>query len=526
MNNYRPNLSPGVLPQNRIAEAAQLIIGVILIGLLGVGIAEFIQRFFPAQPTGFVPVTMVLLAVIALYTHVITSRLEGSEKTIFRVSEIVSLLVLIRIMLFVRFDLANLEALQRAFALDPMAAIANTRFAVAVMTGFSAWLISTYQASLYAQTRERAQDVEWEDLGKVHNSLKNLRTRLVGVSAAMLIMLVTMVTLIQVPITIPNLFSTGAGPRTAIWLIMAFGILMLAQMNLSQLLVLHTRWHIDRALVSTSVTKHWFYYAIILFMVVGIVAALMPTRYSIGFFDMIGWLLNLIYVVVSFILYGLSLPFMLLMRLLSSNREGPQVAPALPQIQPFQPTEPTAAPVPFWEILKTVLLWGTLAIIIIFSLYQFITANKTLVTGAKSSRVKKWLADFIAWIRSIFTGLRQIIQDQIHQIQEKNKQKSKSRSEKMEMIRKSRDSRDRIVQIYMDLLEFAGIRGLSRKESQTPSQYNQFLAGQLPQVEEQVTDITRIFTEARYSTHIVEDSDVQTITTEADQVKKAFPNET
>jgi hypothetical protein len=64
--------------------------------------------------------------------------------------------------------------------------------------------------------------------------------------------------------------------------------------------------------------------------------------------------------------------------------------------------------------------------------------------------------------------------------------------------------REKIIYFYLNLVQLGRERGLSRRPSETPYQYDQRLISAVPEVDSELRRLTDEFIEARYSPHTVD----------------------
>lgn len=515
--NTTPILPTEIEHGRKATRLALQVVGVCLQVVFGAGFVFMLTRFAPQYRWGVIPWIMLVLSAIALYTHKRSKELEGRDRLVFRFSEIVTLLVLLLFFMLVRDGLANIT-LSAEFWKN----FFDFQVLFVLITASAAWLVTTYLSSLYDQIEDRELDADWEDIGRVHNSLKSLRIHIIGVSAGMLVLLVILTTFSSIPIEIQNLVSIRAGPPAPVWLLIFFVILMLVQLNLTQLTLLRARWRLDRAVVERAVTRQWIVSGLVMLVLIGIFAAVMPTEYSIGFFDMVAWLVNALFSIGTFILLVITYPIVLLLRLLAPKENEALEPLSLPTIQtPPSATDP-AAPLPIWELIKAILLWGTLGLIVVFALYQFISANRSEIKRLSGLPFYRWVSGLLQWILNLFRGAGQLIREQMERIQLNRLVQMGKVGSARSPSRHAQNAREMIWALYQELVIYAGERGFRRHTSQTPYQYHDVIASELPVVDKEITDITDSFVEARYSLHPVDESTVNRVNQESNTVKQAI----
>jgi hypothetical protein len=344
---------------------------------------------------------------------------------------------------------------------------------------------------------------------------------MIAIYVSILVFLVFVLAIASVPIVIPGLLSIPTAPAAPIWMAMLFGTLLLMILSLTQFTLMRSRWEIDRSKVSSNVPRQWLISGLLLIGVIGVIAAILPTRYSISFFDLLIWLSNILVQIASLLMYLLTLPFALLSRLFSSEPPDASEPPTF-QIPKMEEPPPAQAFPPVLALIRDILFWGLTFAIIGFAFYQFIASNSILVTRLRSFGIVKWISSVIQQILALFRGAGRVIQEQIARIQ-----KSGIKLPGINLSARTRESmpmepRSRIIYLYKELVTFAGEHGIRRQEHQTPYQYRATFEDKVPVVVNDVTDVTDVFVESRYSRHPVDEQAAVRFSEELENIKKTL----
>ena len=519
--NTAPQSDTVIQESRRLTTSAMRLATVLVFILFGFGIRFILERFLPGFRAPYLPFILAISSSFAIYSYTRRKTLEGRDKTLFWVSELITLAVILKVFLLLRgggqSSQTDVAALQR----NIFETIFNPSYIFMLFICLLVWVLTNHLASLTDQMHERELDVSWDDLGRVQNSLKQIRNQMIAIYASVLVFFVLIIAFASVPIVIPGVLSIPKAPTAPIWMAMLFGTLLLIILSLTQFALLRSRWDIDRSKVSGTVPRQWLIIGLILVGVIGIIAAILPTQYSISFFDLLIWLSNVLVQIASILMYLLTLPFALLSRLFSSQPpESPEPPPF--QIPRFEEPPPAQAFPPILALIRDILFWGLTFAIVAFAFYQFISSNSILVTRLKSIGLVKWLSNVIQHILALFRGAGRIIQEQIARIQ-----KSGMKLPGMNLSSRKRESaptdpRGRIIYLYKELIYFAGEHGIRRQEHQTPYQYKATFENKVPVVVNDVTDVTNVFVESRYSTHPVGEQDAARFSNELENIKKTL----
>ncbi|HEU4743980.1 MAG TPA: DUF4129 domain-containing protein, partial [Anaerolineales bacterium] len=281
---------------------------------------------------------------------------------------------------------------------------------------------------------------------------------------------------------------------------------------------------------SDNLTRQWGIYSLLFLLILAVVVSLLPAGDSLGFFSLLGTLVDFLVSLLFFIgqlIMGLlmllvSLPFVLF------GQPLPDLLPSTPPPLPvLPPAEITATPpaIPAWTFLRSIFLWGLLVIVLVFSLIQFVRQHGGLRAVLRKSRLTNWLVLAWQWLsrnadhtrvklsRSLSDGWQNIL--------------ARLEGGKVlppaSLIRlRSLDARRQIYFYYLALIRRGGEQGLPRKPSQTPSEYAVTLEKALPSANEDIDSITRAFVEARYSRREVHARDVELVKAIWGRIRRAL----
>ena len=311
--------------------------------------------------------------------------------------------------------------------------------------------------------------------------------------------------------------SRFSGAEAGALLYFVFG---LALLSLSRLMALQTRWNRLRIPISSAnLARQWGVYSLVFLFLLALVVSLLPAGDSLGLFAVMGMLLGFILQVLTFlalVLFGLiwllfSIPFLLL------GKAPPEALLPPPTSLHNLPSPPPSQVMDnaLFELIRSVLLWGGLAVIVIFALRQFVLQHGGLAAALRKSRLANWLTLAWQWLyrnagrtgeslaRAISEGWQSIL----------SRLEGKGILAPAAWINfRALDPRRRIFFFYLAMVRRGQEQGIRRKASHTPAEYARQLDRALPSASEDIDSITEAFIEARYSRQEV-DSD------KANQVK-------
>jgi hypothetical protein len=316
-------------------------------------------------------------------------------------------------------------------------------------------------------------------------------------------------------------FSRFSGAEAGALLYFIFG---LALLSLSRLMSLQTHWNQLRIPVSSkNLYRQWGMYSLVFLLALGLIVSLLPAGDSLGFFSVLGTLLDFLIatlfflgqLVIGLLMLLISLPFLLF----GGNAPNlmPSAPPPMPVLPPGAPASPPVSSA-ILRLIRSVFLWGALVAILVFAFIQFVRQHGGLGAALRNSRITNWLLLAWQWLyksadktrgtlsRALADGWQSIV----------------SRFEGTRILSRpswinlrSLDPRQRVYFFYLAMIRRGGEQGLTRQPSQTPSEYALQLEKALPSADEDIESITRAFVQARYSRQEVDAK-------EADMVKATW----
>jgi hypothetical protein len=305
----------------------------------------------------------------------------------------------------------------------------------------------------------------------------------------------------------------------------------LALLSLSRLMSLQTHWNRLRIPVSSgNLTRQWGKYSLLFLLLLAVFVSLLPAGDSFGIFSvlgaLLGFLLGVIFflgqLLISLILLLVSLPFLLFGQGLP-NISPPPAPPPLPNLPAQPPASVTDSAV--WAMIRSILLWGSLAAIVTFVFIQFVRQHGGLRAALRGSRMMNWLSQAWQWLSrnadKTREGLTRAIAD--------GWQSLVSRLEGNRILPLSNlirlralDPRRQIYFFYLAMIRRSGEQGLGRKPSQTPSEYAVTLEKALPTEDKDIEFITEAFMAARYSRREINSRDADVVKATWGRIRSAL----
>ena len=178
-----------------------------------------------------------------------------------------------------------------------------------------------------------------------------------------------------------------------------------------------------------------------------------------------------------------------------------------------------------WSLMRSVLLWGLLLVIIVYSTTRFVRQHNDILALLRKLRVPNWLNLVWQWLRRSADktrgNLSRVIRDSWSSV--RARLEGKRIFPRLNLIRLgSLDPRRQVYFFYLAMVRRGGEQLVLREPSQSPSEYAVTLAKALPPVDEEIHSITESFIEARYSRQTISLQKANIVKTAWEQIRRAL----
>jgi len=488
--------------QERTLAASRLIF-VIMMTCVGVALAQVVGRFMPGSSAALLPVWCGFLALEGQYSHHRSRMLSGRGRWLYHFSEWVFLIVI-------------LKAVQYAYQPGRFAqdfAAWNTVLESVFTTGFFLLIIVTalvwyfslaFSIDMHNLHLDRA-DMEIENFELIERGRRAVREQMLEriLIAGAFVVLAAIIVRTDLP------GDLGARPalQAPVINVIVYFVLMLLMISMTQFDALRSVWAFHKTPIIPGLGGTWLRYGAIFLAVIGLLAFLLPTRFTLGFLEALNvaitWAGQAIYVLFAVTL----LPFLLLIQRVMSLFGVQTDVVQMPETirPPDLPVAPGGSePLPWFEALKAVLFWMLLVGGTGFLVVYFLKSNAALWSTLTAFPLFRWLQKVLGGL----TGWLAVVRDRTGAWAEAARERSAARRRLLAAKRELRrvsfadlPPREKVLFFYLNLLERGEAHGLRRKPAQTPGQYTRALQNSLPEVDEELNELTGAFLEARYSRH-------------------------
>jgi hypothetical protein len=496
-----------------------------MMGCVGFGFAQFVSRLAREAGVAFYPGYLTLFAISisaeAMYTHRRAADLDGRDKLIFRAAEGLTLIIVFKFYTLLRVGFTAMLGEISRWQTDFAGSFFSAEFISGGLILVLVWVLSTNLANEIDDLHDREQDATWDELGIVQNALHLFRNRIMGYAFGLgaLVLFFAVGSRLNVRAFVP-LLSGRFDPSVPILNVLIYFVLTLVLLSQTQFALLRTRWLWSKTPVAQQLARNWLLYGTIFFIALAILSFVLPTSYSLGFFDTLRYLMNVVGEIFRFIIMLILLPFTLCAKLFNVS-DAPQEAAAPAATPPPPPVVADSAPSALWQFIQSLLFWGTLLAVVIFALSQYIKANAFLLRRFARLPFLKWIATIARGLWSWIVGANRTVTALIGAGIRRLRPSSETVRRLENILRRpaGRTPREQVIEIYLTLVELGHKHGPSRRNSETPYQYSRDVISVHPDVSNEVMDLTEAFNEARYSDHPVQTDTVSSLRAKWDRIR-------
>ncbi|MCX7681562.1 MAG: DUF4129 domain-containing protein [Anaerolineae bacterium] len=284
------------------------------------------------------------------------------------------------------------------------------------------------------------------------------------------------------------------------------GLAMLSQVHFTRL---QRRWEAQKITIGSALAGRWVRYSLILITLATVLALLLPTGYTVGLLDVVGYLLFVLGYYIS--LLGLLLTMLLsflLSPLFTLLGRSPRVLLRLPPLEDMRAREQmhAGAPLAWFELLKSFLFWAVALGLVIYVVRSYLHDRPELLRILASLKPIRALTALLEGIWLRLRGLARVSQEWLPRLSlwRARGERARTGDSLWRLVRLGRlTPHERILYYYLSIVERASGVGFPRRRSQTPYEYEQGLGPCLGEAEQDMGWLTEAFVEARYSAHAI-----------------------
>jgi hypothetical protein len=517
-------------PISRLGTVTNHVLALILAITLVAGPVAVLYHIIPSPLLPVIPLVSGFIAIEAMLTSRWLNHPDRWQinRLAYRIAEWVVILAVLRLLVWaLDGGLPTLEQLYN-YLVNPLDLL-DTRYVAFVFFSFVAWDRAETFTTILSRLSLSDSEVDFYSLPAYRQSVHALdrpmdpqRTRQFQkiisnwIFGSLVLVVCAAITTFEVPdpdasgtFTLRNLTRLGLQPEMLLTLLVYFlaGLWLIAR---TRLLTLRTRWIMGNIQVHPRISRVWNGASLLVLLAVATLATLFPIGSTTAGARIIGAVITFFILVVNLLIALVSLVIYLLLSLLGQDPAPPpedfvpeQIVP--PEPQTITPPNESAAVI-FGALFWVVVIGVVIAAFIFFLRGRGVQLDATLL--------RNWWHRFIAWLRELWRGAA----DRVETLNlgfrrtKTGEDSPAGRRSPFRFIRlNALSAQAQIRYFYLSTIRRAGERGVSREESETPSEFARDLKEGWPEVEGEIEALTDAFLRARYSADRIEKEDVSPV---------------
>jgi hypothetical protein len=497
----------------QVSEISSYLLLSAMLGSLMAGFIQLGEQAFDWH-MGFLPWLCAVITLEAAYTrHLMRKRLINffeRDWWLYRITEWLTIALLLRILWYIKDGLSTLWMDIMSWPIGFFESFFTKSYNITMITVLITWALATMFAEDIYTLRSSERDLDWERISDMESDRRTARRMMMG-----RIFLLGSLLVIATAITryiLRHELNANISLKNPTFILLSYFSLAFVFLSLTYFSVLRARWLWQQAPIQPQIASNWFWYGLTFFVLLLLIAFVLPSRYSLGLFEMLRYVLNFVLAGVSFVFQLVALvvqAFIALLVLIIKPLaevfpEASDMPASAPTFEPPTPTSTPSGPPPILDLLKAIAFWGIFLAFIVYGIDYFFRQNRDLVELLRKIPVLNWLANGLQWIRArikkLDTQIRSAARSGIDRIRQSRIRLS--RPIKWRYINpRLLPPRQRTIFYFLALIRRGSEKGVSRTSSQTPHQYTQKLEQTFPDIASDLETMTDSFIEARYSQH-------------------------
>jgi hypothetical protein len=318
-------------------------------------------------------------------------------------------------------------------------------------------------------------------------------------------------------------FSVTYGVVLNVLVYFAVGLILIGQMQLARL---QTLWRMQGIPVAAELPARWARYTLTFLALAGVLAFILPTRYTAGLLGLLGDALFVAFTLLFMLSYLILLPVALLINFLMSllGLAPSRALPATPRPLLPPPSQQSFADAlaPWLDYLRSIVVWVIVVGMMAYVLINYFRERPELLRALAALRpvraLRRWWAALRGrvggWMAEVNARLpRDLLQRLLR----------RAPATPFNFFRLGAASpREQITYYYLSLLRRAREQGFARRPSQTPGEFQPRLNAELPEAQPDTEHMTREFIEARYSPHPLDSEHARRVRAAWERVRAAL----
>ncbi len=453
-----------------------------LVACLGVVFMRLIDLVVPDWQMHYLPYLFVLVgleSIISFYWRTRPRDLQTSLANYY-FAEWVVILLAVKILAYLWHGLRTLQADFGNLVRGVFGTFFSIEFVLSVILAGLVWAITNQFASDLHEL-EGGEDLLQNNDDQAASNRGAIRRGLGNRILAIGLGLVAMAALADqhLPGLIQNNASSSAASEITIVLFFVLGLVLMSLVHFS---ALRAAWVYERIPVDPLILRRWITASFLFLGLIGLVAFLLPTDYSLGLLDTIGYLLSWVVTLLLLLAYVISIPFMALLAGLfgllriPAGALAPDQMPILPRLPTPPPNQTLIVDAGPGALLQSILFWSVLLGVIGYALRIYFRQNQQLVNGQGRKRGWRLVVGMLAWLRARIAHLQantaQAVQSGWERIVQLARRGSGQENWKYTRL-KSLPPQEQVRFYYLAALRRSAEIGIERQPAQTPYEFMQ-----------------------------------------------------
>ncbi len=504
-----------------------------MLSCVGLACYGFVRNIVPTWPGWWLPVLAGLVSLESIVSERLSNAPERHLDDVarFRIAEAVTLVLILRLVSSLSYGWSSFLGDLQGWTAEPWTILDLTFvLSAAVLGGF--WVVARKLGialqSLEADPFEHAvspTDADYDlrssmpSRGLTDRSAEGRRVAgiFLGGGAAILVL----VGLSHINIAEMEIIEASSvrwlGPNLLAYF--ALGLALISEVRYATLVA---TWEVQEIPVLGRLGRRWLTLLAISLALVAVVAAFLPTSYSVSLYQaltqVIQWLIYGVAYAIMLVIGGVGYLLALIMSLFTGEPvEAPAMTPAMEM--PVFEGNGGGTPAAWWPLVRSLIFWALIVGGGGYALLHFLQDRWGLFKGFRPWAL---LRQFWAWLVGLWHKAGEVVQ-QVRE--EAAKRRALRQSAAARSRRRSHGPltpRERVHQLYRMALEVADRYGVGRAPNLTPSEYLPRLAPHVPEAEADLAELTRTFERARYSREDVSQSDVERAGSHCEALERAL----
>ncbi len=471
----------------------------LMVGCIAFAVTELLHRWAPTWNGTYFLLVPILAAFAGHATYRITYERYGSAADRQRIQrlELALIFLLLKIATYLDNTLPEIWNAIRRWPTNPLDFF-DVETLVAFALAGAAWFAAAHT------TRDLEAVADPEMYRGETGPMERLNRRFLW--GGMILLLISGIARVEVAALLRPDRAAIPGLALNVLVYFVLGLTMLGQVRR----VWKSRlWEQQHYHISGVLQKTWLSYSLIYLAIALLIAFVLPNRYTLGLFDLVGYVVTAIGYLATLVYMVFAALFRLLISPLFKSDDTINL-PSLPESTPppFEIEPSSGVSIPWLPILRSVIFWVVALGAIGYIVYSYFKDRPELWRAFKTFKIIQTARSWWRALRLWWRNLRRQVRQKLPAFSLNFLRRKATRPEAAAVRRKREALREQVLYSYLETLDHARAEGFPRRDSQTPYEYQHVLDPNLPTAHTELDALTRAFVEARYSDHPVTPDDV------------------